>query len=285
MGLLSSTKSKLRLSRSANDLASDSEPQPENKGAIETDSPSSPSASDAFFATNQLEVHAIGYDVDQALTGRTLENISVSRVESGEAEYISVRPQKNSNSCALVRTSDPRQTPIISTIYRFGPGRHPRMRILPYDASVSVEEAIEDVNVRGELIEVKSRSMISRAQVLDTSFGKLQWRYGTGEEREGCNADSLLVMERIDRVLMPDGRKSQSGTRVAQLVRNGQFRTPGTQKYSGGNGGRLMMDLRLWDDDKSANVYDLEAFIVASCILMLKREADRFINNNVAAVV
>ena len=283
MGLLSSAKSKLRLSRSANDL--DYDPQPENKGDIESHSTGSASACGAFIATNQLQVHAIGYDVDQALTGRTLENISVSRVESGEAEYISIRLKKNSNSCALVRTSDPRQIPIISTIYRFGPGRHPRMRMLPYDATVSVEEAIDDVNVRGELIDVKSRSMISRAQVLDTSFGKLQWRYGSGEEKEACDADSLLVMERIDRVLLPDGEKSQSGTRVAQLIRNSQFRTPGTQKYSGGNGGRLEMDLRLWDGEKSTSVYDVEAFIVASCILMLKREADRFIDNNVAAVV
>ena len=149
------------------------------------------------------------------------------------------------------------------------------MRILPPNSVVSVEEAIENDNVRGELVEVKSRSMVSRGQVFDTSLGKFEWRYGTREEQAACNADSLLVMERID-------GKSKSGSRIAQLIRNDEFRTPGTRQYSGGNGGRLMMDLRMWNDDSPERV---EAFVVASCILMLKREADRFIDNHIAAVV
>lgn len=283
MGLFCSSKSRSRLSRSANDW--NSERPPEYKESVGFHYPGSSSSSEGFIATRQLQVRAIGYDVNQALTGRTLENISVYRIESGEAEYISIRLKKNSNSCALVRASDPRQTSLISTIYRIGPGRHPRMRIIPYSADVSVEEALNNENVRGELVEVKGRSLVSRVQVFDTSLGKFEWRYGTGEEHAACNADSLLVMERIDRVSLPNGRESKSGARVAQFIRNDQFRTPGTKKYSGGNGGRLMMDLRMWDDDKNASAHGVEAFIVASCILMLKREADRFINNHLALVV
>lgn len=177
--------------------------------------------------------------MNQALTGRRLENISVFQPESSEAEYASIRLKKNSNSCALVRASDPRQAALVSTIYRFGPGRHPRMRILPSDSVVSIEEAIKDDNVRGERVEVKSRSLVSRGQVFDTSLGKFEWRYGTDEERAACDADSLLVMERLDRVSLPGGGESKSGARVAHLIRNKQFRTPGTEKYSGGNGGRL----------------------------------------------
>jgi hypothetical protein len=159
------------------------------------------------------------------------------------------------------------------------------MRILPEDASISVQEAIDNTDVRGELIEVKSASMFSRAQIFDTSFGKLEWRYGTGEEHSACGAHSLLVLSRVDRVSLPDGSKTKSGVKVAQFVRNDVFRTPGSVKYSGGNGGRLMMDLRLWDDDRNTKAEDVEAFVVASCILMMKREADRFIDNHVAAVV
>lgn len=212
--------------------------------------------------------------------------ISVYRVQSGEAEYTSVRLKKNSNSCALVRASDPRQNTLISTIYRFGPGRHPKMHILPSNSGVSVEEAVENENVPGETVKVKSRSMISRGQIFDTSLGKFEWRYGTREERAACNADSLLIMERVDRASLPNASKeSKSGARVAQLIRNDQFRTPGSKKYSGGNGGRLMMDLRMWHDEKNAGADGAEAFVVASCILMLKREADRFIDNHIAAVV
>lgn len=159
------------------------------------------------------------------------------------------------------------------------------MRILPDNAEVSVEEALNGGNVRGELVEVKPRSIVSRDQVFDTSLGKFEWRYGTAEEHAACDADSLLVMEGVDRVALQSyGRESKSGVPVARFIRNDRLRTPGSKRYSGGNGGRLLMDLRLWDDDKDVSARGVEAFVVASCILMLKKEADRFINNSIALV-
>lgn len=237
----------------------------------------------------ELQVEAIGYSTNQALCGcKTLENISVYSVDPGapmQEKYISVRPKRNSNSCALVQSSDPSQSALISTIYRWGPGRNPRMRILPRNSKVSVEQALEGDHLSGELIDVQSRSMISRAQVFDTSLGNFEWRYGWKDERKAFKADSLLICERIDCAALADGTETKSGTRVAQLIRNDQLRTPGSVRYSGGNGGRLMMDLRMWKREKNDEAGDAEAFFVASCIVMLKREADRFINNNLAAVV
>jgi hypothetical protein len=159
------------------------------------------------------------------------------------------------------------------------------MRILNPLSKISIEDAIKNENVHGELIEVKSASMVSRAQVFDTSLGKFEWRYGSGEEQAACNADSLLIMERLDRVSLPGGGQSIKGARIAQLVRNDQYRTPGTKKYSGGNGGRLFIDLRMWNEDKHTSPQRVEAFVVASCLLMLKREADRFIDNHLGLVV
>lgn len=266
-----------------------SSPDYKDSEAIASDYASSQSSSfDRFLSTSELQVEAIGYDTNQALSGRkTLENISVYSTKSGvpiQEKYTSVRLKSSSNSCALVRPSDPRQNALISTIYRWGPGRHPRMHILPHDSNFSVKQAIDDDNLCGELVEVKSRSIISRAQVFDTSFGKFEWRYGSREERKTFNANSLLILERIDRIVLPDGTKIKSGARIAQLIRNDQFRTPGSVRYSGGNGGRLVMDLRMWEDEKDVDAEGVEAFFVASCILMLKREADRFIDNNIAAV-
>lgn len=282
MNLFSSSSSKSTLSKSGSDSHSD--PPPRYSEAVESEHHGSSSKDVAgFVATATLQVQAIGYDVNQALTGRTLENISVFRSGSRDAEYVSIRLKKNSNSCALVRVSD--EATLMSTIYRWGPGRHPRMRILNPHFKVSIEDAIKNDNVRGELIEVKSHSMISRAQVFDTSLGKFEWRYGTRAEQAACNADSLLVLERIDRATLPGGGQSKSGARVAQFIRNDQYRTPGTKKYSGGNGGRLFIDLRMWNEDKHTSTERVEAFVVASCLLMLKREADRFIDNHLGLVV
>ncbi|KAL2209870.1 hypothetical protein CC79DRAFT_1365286 [Sarocladium strictum] len=284
---LSSLKSKLGLESKQDEF---SDPPPNYTEATGSPSGSPPSfaasTSTGFNPTTQLQVQAIGYDMNQALTGKTLENITAYRADTGDAEYVSMRLKKNSNSCALVRAADPAQTPLISTIYRIGPGRGPKMRILSAEGGLTVDKAIEDhENTRGELIDVKSRSMISRAQVLDTSLGKFEWRYGDRKERDAYNADNILIMERVDQATLPNGSKSERGARVAQLVRNSEFRTPGTHKNMGGNGGRLMVDLSMWQVEKGTVAQDVEAFVVASAILMLKREADRFIDNNIAAVV
>jgi hypothetical protein len=102
------------------------------------------------------------------------------------------------------------------------------MRILPRVASVSVEQAIDHDKLHGELVDVQSGSMISRAQVFETSLGNFEWRYGSREERRACNADSLLILERMDCIVLADGAKTKSSARVAQLIRNDQFRTPGS---------------------------------------------------------
>jgi hypothetical protein len=160
------------------------------------------------------------------------------------------------------------------------------MRILPSDTFASVEEAINSDSIDCEMLEVKSRSMISRTQIMNTSFGSFEWRFGNRVERqESYDASSLLIMERIDINPSTHGKRGKRGIRVAQLIRNDEFRTPGTTKCMGGNGGRLMIDLSMWADDKTVSIKDVEAFVVASCICMLKREADRFRDNQIAVVV
>jgi hypothetical protein len=247
--------------------------------AVALDNASTQSSSlEGVLSTNELQIETIGYDANQALRGsKIMETISVYGVECGmlrQEKYTSVRPKKNSNSCGLVRSSDPHRNALISTVYRWGPGRPPRLHILPIDANMSVEQAINDDDLHGELIKVKSRSIMSRAQIFDTSFGKFEWRYGSRKEREDCDADSLLILEHMDH-----------GITVAQLIRNDRLRTSGSVRDSRGNGGRLVMDMSAWKDEKSAGADGMEAFFVASCILMLKKEADRFIDNNIAAVV
>ncbi|EPS45842.1 hypothetical protein H072_298 [Dactylellina haptotyla CBS 200.50] len=298
MTLFSSSKAKtlapedhdqdLKRMSSSSSIGSDAPPAYDDIVGAGIGGSSSSSSPNAFAHTSQLQVEAIGYDTNQALTGTTMETISVYNPNSSELEYTSIRLKRSSNSCALVRGSDPNGTPLISTIYRWGPGRPPRMRILPANTSASVEDAINSDNIDCDLIEVKSRSFISRTQKFETSFGTFEWRYGSrSEKKEDYDAASLLVLERTDPASTTStGSKSgKRGVRIAQLVRNDEFRTPGTKRCMGGNGGRLMMDLSMWRDEKRPNSKDIEAFVVSSCILMLKREADRFRDNTIAAVV
>jgi hypothetical protein len=160
------------------------------------------------------------------------------------------------------------------------------MRILPPTSSTSIEEAINSDNVECEMVEVRSRSVFSRTQRIETSFGTFQWRYGSRAERgEAFHANSLLILERLDQHTTEKSSKEDKPARIAQFVRNDEFRTPGTHKCMAGNGGRLMIDLSAWADDKSSTAEKVEAFVVASCICMLKREVDRMRDNNIAVIV
>ncbi|EFQ25219.1 hypothetical protein CGRA01v4_06436 [Colletotrichum graminicola] len=263
----------------------------------DSDSEVPPAYDDAFSkapSTVQLQIHAVGYDYGQALTGNTLENIAVDRVETGELAYTSVRLSRSSNSCALVRGHDTSRS-LISTIYRWGPGRPPRMRVFAGPAGVSVDDAIHNDHLPCELVNVKSRNVFSRTQRFATSFGTFEWRYADRAERKQPenNADSLLVCERTDGggTGSSGGKAGKRGVQVAQLVRNEAMRTPGTTRWMGGNGGRLALDLSGWADAAAADgkgataAQGVEAFLVASCICMLKREADRFKDNAIASVV
>jgi len=59
---------------------------------------------------------------------------------------------------------------------------------------------------------------------------------------------------------------------VAQLVRNAAYRSPGSSRSSAGNGGRLMLDPKLFDDKLRERV---EWLVVTTAVTMLKREVDR----------
>lgn len=232
-----------------------------------------------FSPTKQLQIEAVGYTFESSLYGNNFEQIAVFSPVTNDREYTSIRLKKSSNSCALVRGADANASPLLATIYRWGPGRPPKIRIFPKDTTVSVEDAINSDTVKCELVGVNSRNMFSRTQIIETSFGTFEWRYGNrGERKEAEQADSLLVMDKID-------PSTKNSTRIAQMVRSDEYRTEGTARCMGGNGGRLMIDLRAWTDSKGVTAADIEAFVVASCICMLKREADRFKDASIAAVV
>ncbi|KAI0113733.1 hypothetical protein GGR51DRAFT_22311 [Nemania sp. FL0031] len=70
------------------------------------------------------------------------------------------------------------------------------------------------------------------------------------------------------------GGKETNATprRIAQLVRNETFRSPGTSRSTAGNGGRLMLDLTVFDEKARERV---EWLVVTTALTMLKREVDR----------
>ena len=242
-------------------------------------------AGNTFTPSVQMQIQSVGLHIDTFGHGDSgpipVFRVSADGSASASPEFVSIRPSANSNSCALMDSTQPQQTALISTVYRWGPGRNPRMHVLPAGNSLSPEQAVEGKFQSGEEWEVTGTgNPLSRAKRMTTPYGMFEWRYGSRSERkEQYGASSLLVLDKID------GPKSKHRTRLAQLVRNDEFRTPGTTRWNtNGNGGRLQMDARLWEDGGNAKARDLQAFVVASCICMLKKEVDRQRNNQVSLV-
>ncbi|KAK4156666.1 hypothetical protein C8A00DRAFT_40881 [Chaetomidium leptoderma] len=137
--------------------------------------------------------------------------------------------------------------------------------------------------------------LLTRAIGFRTRLGTFQWRYGSRRERHAAAAaqsqqhkgqgevSSLLVLERVVHVAaaqtssVPNKKKDEKvRTVVAHFLRGEGYRTPGSSGSTAGNGGRLVMDLGMWggadfkEDGEMAVV-----MVVATCLLMLKREIDR----------
>jgi hypothetical protein len=156
---------------------------------------------------------------------------------------------------------------------------------------------------------ITSLGLLTRAVTFRTRLGTFEWRYASRRERHalsqalgGQDVSSLLVLERVTRIaraqnlpsssassssasaaaILRGGKKKKEGdetirTTVAQFIRGDGTRAAGSGASDAGNGGRLLVDLSLWDGDGESKV-DREmagVMVVATCLVMLKREIDR----------
>ncbi|KAJ0298906.1 hypothetical protein COL5a_011821 [Colletotrichum fioriniae] len=275
----------------------DTEPAPSSDGGSEA----SPSG-DAFAPTVHFQIETTGKQWLSLPIGTRPDPIAIYHVEAGSwsAEsvpaYVSIRFSRNDGSCHLLRGDDASQTPVCTTLYRFGPGKPPIFRpsqaLAPFHAptppasssSSSTEVSLQDeenghreTDVSAVDLQIVSKSLTSRTQILKTPLGTFQWRYATRKERAAVpGADQLLVCELVQTIALAGGKKTEeSKTRIAQFVRGKETRTRGTGRTTAGNGGRLMLDVMRWADSKDGGREAVEVLVVASCVCMLKKEVDR----------
>jgi hypothetical protein len=163
---------------------------------------------------------------------------------SGSLVYKSTRSKRCSGSCAL---SSPSFGDLVTTTYHFGPGKPP---VLRYVDTPKHDESGE-VELRG--------NWLGHSQAFQTPSGhKLEWKYI--REANPTTGKKIRLLVLVDML---------NGVRIAQLVRTDETRTEGSKKCSAGNGGVL-----LFDEDACGKVID-EALVIATCLVMLKKEIDR----------
>ncbi|KAI0542158.1 hypothetical protein GGR58DRAFT_454224 [Xylaria digitata] len=267
---------------------------------------SSPAAS-TFTPTKQLQIQTPGKTLLSFPTPPPRDPIPIFQITPsghlGRPLYLSVRPERSSGSCFLTHGDDETQAALTTTTYRFGPGRRPVVVLGDPGRSPALDVPQQGEETKSQGFEIAGRSLFSRAVRFDVpGLGSFGWRYGNSTERAAAATDSLLICEvfvaetsatsvsarlgfrRHDGGDQGDsssnnnsgggggGRESTVPHRIAQLVRNETFRSPGSTRSSAGNGGRLMLDLAVFDEKRRERV---EWLVVTTAVTMLKREVDR----------
>ncbi|KAL7902600.1 hypothetical protein HDV63DRAFT_410292 [Trichoderma sp. SZMC 28014] len=229
-------------------------------------SSSSSSSRPNFHYTKAFQIEARGHPLlalphSPRRTPIPIYNVDFSTGIATDLAYQSLRPIRGSGNSNLIRAGDSENDPICRTTYRFGPGKPPKLELC---GLMAYEEDFEVVN----------KGFTTRAQVIRTHLGTFQWRYAGREERKAAGADNLMVLDRIVKVALEGGKQEEKRIPVARLVRNAEVRSKETRITTAGNGGRLMMDLMEWEETKG-DAEQMEVLVVASCLVMLKKEVDR----------
>ena len=209
-----------------------------------------------FTITKTVLINARGIGLLRLPLPSSELEIPISTSE-GELVYVSTRAKKCSGNATLYNANG---KALVASKYLWGPGRDPKMRVLS-------EGAQEEISVKGKWTSRSQDFLLPSGQVMT-------WRYTREIDSSPANVKNKkwtsLVLEVPDsRREMGDGKKADT-VRLAQLVRNEESRTPGTKKCDAGNGGKIAIDEQAM---KSVGV--LEEIVIASCLMMLKKEIDR----------
>lgn len=214
------------------------------------------SAVGGFNPGKALNINARGIAL-VGLSGPSKEmKIAVTDAE-GNLAYTSTRAKLHSGDAVLSNGTNN----LVATKYFFGPGRDPVMYLIPRSEDVALDnnDNIEPEYL-GSKIKTKS-SWTSCRHLFMMSDGKwYEWRYVKEASGAQHKEERMLVLyEKLD---------NKKGRKIAQLVRNDETRTPQSKKLTAGNGGELVLDAELGKMLR-------EPIIVATCLLMLKKEIDR----------
>jgi hypothetical protein len=217
-------------------------------GSTETDTTAAFSPA-SFPSTKSLLVNARGHDMLRLPLAPTELGINICTPD-GSIAYQSTREKRCSGNAIL---SSPDRGDLIASSYFFGPGRSPVIMLLDRP------DGKAEVKVSGRWTSRAQNFFLSSVPVtFEWTYRRQKTPTATGERL------TLLVLE------IPSKTKGEEPKRIAQLVRGKEYRTPDSKSCTAGNGGELMID-----ELAAQSMGVSEELIVATCLMMLKKEIDR----------
>jgi hypothetical protein len=180
--------------------------------------------------------------------------------------YTSTRIQRGKSNCILSHRDDGE---IVTTTYRIGWGSSREPKICYLDPSRLYGSDIKaDSNNTTEngTLALKVSSGWGHTATLTSTVDPskvFKWKYTRSQTVDGKHRLLALFAESAS-----SSSKAGNEEAVAVLVRTNSTRTPGTSRWGAGNGGQLVIS--------AAGMEQLdEPLIIASCLMMLKKENER----------
>lgn len=205
----------------------------------------SPAQASCFTPVSSLHIDSTGIALIRLPFPPSQLEITIRRPD-GHLAYTSKRTKRSSGNCTLLDASG---TPLITTSYFFGPCREPIISLLDCDKT-------PEHNVK-----LTSKWTSRKCTYLLPDGRAFAWEYAGKKTLATFDIDAAKGTALI---LKLDGRV------VAALIRNEKTRTPGTTYFSAGNGGELLLGSDVNGKDGLG-----EELVVATCLVMLKKECDR----------
>jgi len=196
----------------------------------------------AFTPAKTFHINARGIPVLR-LPLAPSELITTIENTDGSVAYTSTRERQSSGNCVL---TDANGRSLISTTYFFGPTKDPFLTRL--DTEAGKDNVIKTVS---KWTSRSHKFLLSDGRVLEWEY-KREKGFGVGDKK-----GAALVL-------------TLNGKRLALLIRNDETRTLGSKSCSAGNGGQLVLDEEVGGKSGIG-----EELVIATCLLMLKKEIDR----------
>lgn len=209
--------------------------------------------SSTFNTTRTLTINSRGIGAFRLPIPSRQTEIAIQNTDGSDA-YISTRDKIWSGNSVL---SHPKAGNLIRTEYFFGPNREPILRLLQTSSILP-----DEVKVTGQWTSRTTRF---------TMPDGLEYEWVYAKEKNDGHRTNLLVLRAVNGndSVKDKVQEGQLKRPIAQLVRGAETRTPGTSRCTAGNGGELQMDEGAMGGQLDA------AVVVATCLMMLKKEVDR----------
>ena len=205
----------------------------------------------AFVPRATLTINSLG--ISWFRFPRSVKELTIPILRDSTPAYQSVRFKRSSGSCVLT-SLHPTATEVARTQYTFGPGK----------------KRAPVVTIAGEELRIFKACVSHRKYTFQWRGERYEWIYEKEERPATASSEGGVLKTKLLVLYVGEG---ETRRKVAELVRNRETRTTGSGSTWAGNGGALVLGEGVE-----------EVVVVATVLVMLKKEVDRRILQQIVLI-